>query len=202
MKIISRLLLGSALLLAAPLAHATSVLPPTFAELVTEADTIVRGTVTDVRSVSVETSRGPAIHTLVTLQVEQALKGTPGETVTLTVLGGKVGRRTLTVDGLPQFRVGERTIVFYANNGRTICPVIGARHGRFNLQADAAGGEIVLRDNGRPLTSVEDVPLPFVNNAVTLARTSSASTALSRGAFEAAISSALQAQRTPVARPN
>lgn len=192
------LVLGA--LLGATLARATSILPPTFDELVTEADTIVRGTVTKVECVEVESSRGPAVHTLVTLSVERALKGSPGESVTLRLLGGSVGKRTLKVDGLPQFRVGERTVVFFANNNRTMCPVIGARHGRYRIERDAAGGaEVIARDNGRPLASLDEVPLPFVPAAATRGLASTA--AISLGAFESSISSALQ-KHVPTARPN
>lgn len=200
MKILRRALASSAFLLCAALARATSILPPTFPDLVTEADTIVRGTVTDVHCVAVETSRGQAIHTLVTLRVERAIKGAPGETLTLTILGGTVGKRTLAIDGLPQFRVGERTLVFLANNGRTMCPVIGARHGRFNIEHDAGTGrDYVTRDNGRPLISLDDVALPFAPAA--LNRTVTTANAVALGAFEASIASALQ-NRAPVARPN
>lgn len=198
MIIFFRLLALAACALSPLLVRATSILPPTFDELVAEADTIVRGTVAEVRCVTVETSRGPAIHTLVTLQVERALKGSAAETVTLRLLGGTVGKRTLTVDGLPQFHAGQRTVVFFANNHRTMCPVIGARHGRFLIERDAATNtDVVLRDNRRPLTSVEDVPLPF---APPVAARALSAPALSLGAFEASVSSALQ-KTVPTARP-
>jgi hypothetical protein len=192
-------------------ASATSVLAPTFQELVAEADTIIRGTVTEVRSVSVDSPTGrPTLRTLVTLQVERALKGTPGASVTLTLPGGKVGRRTLEVDGMPRFKVGERTVVFFAHNGEVFCPVIGARHGRYAIRQDAAtGADYIARDNGAPLTSLEEVVRPFVDtpDAAAGVAPAAAGSALAAGralapaAFEAAILGEL-GKTTPIARPN
>jgi hypothetical protein len=201
MKTLRRLAAFAVGLACAAGASATTIIPPTFNELVTEADTIVRGTVTEVHSVAVPSSQGPAIHTLVTLKVERALKGSPGDSLTLTLLGGTVGRRTLRVEGLPQFHVGERTIVFVAKNGRVMCPVIGARHGLFRVTADANGtADIVTRDNGQPLTSVEQVPQSL--DGATPERLVSAATApLDVQTFEARITDALAEQRPNVAQP-
>jgi hypothetical protein len=137
---------------------AMSVFPPTFTELVDSADFIARGVVTDVHSETIDTTQGPAIHTLVTLHVEMVLKGSPGADVTLSFLGGKVGRRTLSVVGMPRFEVGQREIVFVSRNGQSICPLVAAGHGRYHVRHDAAGNrDYVARDNNAPLASAEDV---------------------------------------------
>ncbi len=176
-------------------AVAMTVLPPTFPELVAEAETIVRGQVTAVRSEEFDSPQGRGIRTLITLTVERTLKGAPGDTVTLSLMGGTVGRRTLAIAGMPQFQVGDRQIVFMADNGRVFCPLIGIGHGRYHVRTDAATGrEYVARDNGVPLASAGDVVMPLANGAV-LARLASPASALAPAAFEAQIT-ATAAQQT------
>lgn len=195
------LVLLTASLAAAPLTRATSVIPPTFAELVAEAETVVRGVVTEVRAEEFDSPQGKGVRTLVTLRVERALKGTPGESVTLSILGGTVGKRTLKVVGLPQFQVGQRQIVFFANNGRVLCPLIGAGHGRYHVMTDAATQrEYVMRDNQVPLTSTDEIPLPLESTAVT-ARVKSSTDALTLGAFEAQVVDALGRGESNQQRP-
>ena len=182
-------------LLLAPAARATSVLAPTFAELVAEADTIVRGTVTAVRSETFDSPQGPGIHTFVTLRVERALKGTPGDSVTLRLLGGTVGPRTLRVVGLPTFAVGQRQLVFFAHNGQTLCPLIGAGHGRYHVLTDpATHRDHIARDNTVPLASTDEIPLPLASPAVAAvtARVKSPSAALTLAAFETQIADTLR----------
>jgi hypothetical protein len=139
-------------------AHAMSVIAPSFQELVGSATVVVRGVVTDVHAVTVETAQGTAIRTLVTFQVERVLKGTAGDTLTLTFLGGKVGKRTLAILGMPTFKVGDREIVFVGNNGQTICPVLAAGYGRYHVRHDAASNrDFVARDNNAPLVTTDQV---------------------------------------------
>lgn len=188
-------------IVATPLARATSVIPPTFAELVAEAETVVRGVVTEVHAEEFDSPQGKGVRTLVTLRVERALKGTPGESVTLRILGGTVGKRTLKVVGLPQFQVGQRQIVFFANNGRVICPLIGAGHGRYHVMTDAATHrEYVTRDNQVPLTSTDEIPLPLEGTAVA-ARVKSSADALTLTAFETQVVDALGRGETSQQRP-
>ena len=127
-----------ALVIVVSVSRATSVVPPTFDELVAESEAVIRGIVTDVRAEEFDSPQGPGIRTLVTLRVERALKGSAGETITLVQLGGRVGGRALRVAGLPEFKAGDRQVVFVAGNGRVICPVIAGIFGRFLVQTDVA----------------------------------------------------------------
>lgn len=157
-----RLFASLVVILVVPLARAVSVVPPTLEELVSEADVVVRGIVTEVRGVEFDSPQGRGIRTIVTLRVERTLKGSAGETVTLLQLGGTVRGRTLRVAGLPQFKPGDRQIVFVAGNGRMICPVIGGVFGRFFVRVDAATGrDQIFRNDGAPLVSIADIPSPF-----------------------------------------
>lgn len=145
-----------------PRAGATSVVPPTFPELVAESEMILRGVVTAIRTEEFDAPEGRGIRTLVTLRVERALKGDPGPSLTVSILGGRVGRRSLRIEGVPRFAEGDRQIVFLAGNGQVFCPLIGLGHGRYPIRTDSVTGrEFVARDNGRPLQSVDEVILPL-----------------------------------------
>ncbi|MBC7368044.1 MAG: hypothetical protein H7343_14730 [Undibacterium sp.] len=189
------LALAAALLLSAPAAQAMSVVPPTFPELVAEAESIVRGKVTALRSAYDETSPGRPIRTYVTFSVERTLKGTAptADSVTLVFLGGTVGSDSLEVAGMPKFNIGDREIVFVARNGHTFCPLIGAGHGRYRVLHDATTQrDYVARENRTPLESTTEVALPL--EAPAAARLKSAARALSPADFETSV---LQALATP-----
>jgi len=163
LRLLTAALLGLTIVAAS---RAMSVLAPSFDELVSAATTVFRGTVTDVHSVTVDTPQGSAIRTLVTFQVEHALKGAPAATTTLSFLGGKVGRRTLSVVGMPRFAVGEREIVFVGRNGNAICPVLAGGHGRYHVRHDGkTNRDFMARDNNAPLTSTDDVAKPLEPSA-------------------------------------
>src|SRR5437660_665891 len=98
-------------------ALATTVIPPSFDELVSRAEVIVQGTVTDVRSQWVGEGGQRHINSYVTFKVEDAIKGKPGAQITLQMLGGTVGSETMEVTDAPKFKVGDRDILFVENNG-------------------------------------------------------------------------------------
>ncbi|MCX6955866.1 MAG: hypothetical protein NTV51_27295 [Verrucomicrobia bacterium] len=178
-------------LLFAPLVRAMSVVPPTFAELVAEATAVVRGEVTGVRTEEFDSPQGRGIRTLVTFRVERTLKGASADTLTLTFLGGTVGKRSLRIAGMPSFTAGQREIVFVARNGEVLCPLIGAGHGRYHVVTEpATQREYVTRDNLVPLSSTDQISLPLESTAVA-ARVTSAADALTLSAFEAQIVDAL-----------
>ncbi len=193
------------LLLALPPAtRATSIIPPSFAELVAESDTIARGTVTAIRSEAFESPQGRGIHTFVTFRIERTLKGTPADTITLRFLGGTVGPRTLRVVGTPTFTVGQRQLVFFARNGTTMCPLIGAGHGRYHVVTDTATQrDYVTRDNAVPLTSTDEIVLPLSAGptADLLARRLTTDQALTLAAFETQIMDSIARAATTPQRP-
>ncbi len=187
----ARRLLSLGLLFSLALAgRAMSVIAPTFDQLVQDSATVFRGTVTDIHCVTVDTPQGPAIRTLVTLQVERALKGSPESQVTLSFLGGKVGHRTLRVLGMPTFSVGQHEIVFVGANGNSVCPVLAGGHGRYHVRHDAKSGrDYVARENNAPLTSTDDVTKPLEG---TVAAPANAATAITPDDFEARIQNSLR----------
>lgn len=193
------LLLSGLLHLAAPAARALSVIPPTFAELVAESESIVRGEVTALRSAYDDASPGRPIRTYVTFKVVRTLKGPAptGDTVTLIFLGGTVGTDSLSVPGMPTFSPGDREIVFVARNAKTYCPLIAAGHGRYRILRDATTQrDYVARENRTPLEDPAEVVLPLTASEI-VARLKSPARALSPEDFEARISRAVAEPAVP-----
>ena len=193
-------LLGVMLCLAATrAARATSVIPPTFPELVAEAEAIVRGRVTDIAVRRSSAPDGtPVIKTHVTFSVERTLKGPERASVTLELLGGTIGDESLVVTGLPRFELGSTDYLFVERNGVQFCPLVAVRHGRYRLLREAGGREFVARDNAVPLTDVTQVVLPLAALPDVL-RSASVAGALTPSAFEAAVIAEL-ARTIPAAR--
>jgi hypothetical protein len=190
----------------APLARGTSVVPPTFSELVAEADAIYRGRVMSIqpRRVARADGDGSVIKTFVTFRVERVLKGPLQKEVTLEFLGGTLGDEKLEVTGMPKFNLGAREIVFVQKNGVQFCPLVALTHGRYRvLRDEATAREHIARDNGMPLITTAEVEFPMaaLPGPVRAARAADASAALTPEAFEASILS--EAQRPPLsANPN
>src|SRR5437016_6889966 len=157
MKKFSRLSVSGSLLVIACVALATTVIPPSFDDLVSRAEMIFQGTVTDVRSEWTGEGGQRHIASYVTFKVDDAIKGNPGAKVTLNLLGGTVGAETMEVTDAPKFKVGDRDILFVENNGTQFIPLVGIMHGRFHVQKDQAGRDVVLTNDGAPLTDVNQL---------------------------------------------
>lgn len=94
-------------------------------------------------------------HTFVTFRIESLVKGSSadGNTITLRFLGGPDGTgRVMTVAGLPQFRVGDRDVLFVKQEGDKLCPIVDWEHGRMRIvRGDAytaLGGELWITPEG------------------------------------------------------
>ena len=139
-------------------ALATTVVPPTFAEMADRADLVFVGKAVGSHSEwrSVGTSR--VIFTLVEFEAQEVLKGTAGKTVTLQFLGGTVGDATLEVAGVPRFNAGDRVLLFVEGNGVQFCPLVGVYHGQFGVRKDETSGrDIVVMHNGKLLRDVAEI---------------------------------------------
>lgn len=150
------LLLLSAILAFVSASRATTVIPPTFEQLVADADTIFQGTVTNVRSIWSGEGAQRHIETYVTVQIEDVLKGTPGQTYTLQILGGTVDGETMEVTDSPKFSIGDRDILFVEHNGTQFVPLVGINNGRFHIQQNQqTGRDIVTNGEGAPVRDVK-----------------------------------------------
>ena len=157
MKKLSYSLLVASSIVLMSAALATTVIPPSFDDLVSRAETIFQGTVVDVRSEWTGEGAQRHIASYVTFNVDDTIKGNPGAKVTLNLLGGTVGAETMEVTDAPKFKVGDRDILFVENNGTQFIPLVGIMHGRFHVQKDQAGRDVVLTNDGAPLTDVNQL---------------------------------------------
>lgn len=178
----------------APAAHATSVVPPSFPELVSEADAIYRGRVTaSIARYVPRPDGGNVIKTYLTFAIDRVIKGSPQSQIILEFLGGTIGEDTLTVSGMPRFTIGSPEIIFVQKNGIQFCPLVAVMHGRYRILRDAAAGrEFIARDNGLPLAHPSEVELPMTPLPAPLQAAAAAARGLTPASFEASITSELQ----------
>jgi hypothetical protein len=148
---------GIFLLFAASRAFATSVIAPSFDDLVTRADLIFTGQVISQHSEWRDTGGKRSIVTIVKFGIEQIHKGKAGVTVKLQFLGGAIGAVTLDVSDMPKFTQGERVVLFVEKNSVNASPLIGFYHGKFSLHKDASGRDAVLKHNGEALVDVAEL---------------------------------------------
>ena len=152
MKRPSYLSLFTALIFGVGAAQATTVIPPTFDELVRQAEVIFQGTVTNVRSVWEGEGAQRHIDTYVTFQVQDSVKGNAGTSYTIRMLGGTVGDETMEVTDTPKFAVGDQDILFVEHNNEQFVPLVGIKHGRFRVQHDEQTlRDVVLNGEGEPV---------------------------------------------------
>lgn len=112
------------------------------AELIADAEVVA---IQQRNSDVVEPGDADLPHTFVTFAIHQSIKGrsSAGDTITLRFLGGPNGRGQVTmVPGMPEFRVGDRDILFIRHNGTTMCPVFGWERGRLRLVRDGVYDEL------------------------------------------------------------
>ncbi len=178
------------------LLHATSVVAPSFAELVAEAETIVRARVLSVRAAWVDSPQGRVIKTYVTFATQRQLKGRSTPQFTLELFGGELDGQGMRIAGLPQFEAGQSEMLFVSGNGVQFCPLVGLMHGRYRIRTDPANArEYLTRNDGVPLVSEHDVQLPQGANPLE-ARTKTVAAALSPLAFEQRINVELSRRAT------
>lgn len=136
-----RFVMTCLILAAAASLDATVVIPADLGQLSREARAIVRGRVVAVDAQWTDDRR--TIETIVTLQIEEYLKGQLGDTVRFRVPGGTLGRFRNVVVGAPRFEVGQRVIVFLGASGPTIPFVLGFNQGLYRIAQSARGSSMV-----------------------------------------------------------
>ena len=169
------------------IANATTVIPPKFDELVGRAEIIFEGEVTGLQSQWIGEGAKHRIVTFVTFKVDDALKGAPGTTYSMRMLGGTVDGRTMEVTDAPKFKVGDRDFLFVENNGSQFIPLVGIQHGRFRVQKDLTGRDTLVTGEGHSLTDVNQLGGDEKTTAQTKA-------ALSLNDFKSAIRSRISQQ--------
>jgi hypothetical protein len=139
------LLLIACVCAAVPLS-ATLIVPAEFRQVVAESTLIVRGRVTDVRAVDI---RDVGVETVVTVAVENVLKGQSERFVYLRVPGGEIGRYRYVMVGAPVFRTGQRAMLFLKRGPDNFWRPFGLNQGVFRIHPD-------------PVTGLPVVPPPLV----------------------------------------
>jgi hypothetical protein len=134
--------------------RATTVIPPTFDELVDQAEIIFQCNVTRVSSEWVGEGAQRHIMSYVTFKVEESLKGDPGQSYTVRMLGGTVDGETMGVSDAPKFQVGDKDILFVQNNGSQFIPLVGIMHGRFHVRTNESGQQVVTNNEDEPVKNV------------------------------------------------
>jgi hypothetical protein len=153
--------------------RATTIIPADLGELSRDARAIVRGRIAALDTQWTE-DRG-TIETIVTLEVEQYLKGALGPTLRFRVPGGDLGRFRSIVVGAPEFVVDEHVVVFLGARGPSVPYVLGLSQGVFRVVR-------AVNNTGWLVTS--PALLPAAGGAVPIVRGDPTRRALPLGDFE------------------
>ena len=145
------------LILAAAPARAIVYVSTDFPTLVADARAIVVGRVVALEARWNDGRHG--IETLVTLEVEQYLKGDLGTSVTVRTPGGQIGPYLSLMPGAPRFAEGDEVALFLAGNGPALPHVLGLSQGVFRIVVDGAGRRVVVPEM---LSASSQVPMPVV----------------------------------------
>ena len=115
-------------------------------ELVNQSDWIVVGVVTEKESLW--DTQHSQINTLITLAVEEWVKGEPrGNKIMFKIPGGEVGEVSQRVGNVPTFRIDEEVLVFLQSQGDDTITVVGDRQGKRVIEnGNIAGSDISLAE--------------------------------------------------------
>ena len=141
-------------------AQATTVKRMTLSEVVRAAEVIVAGEVASIDDSVWDAERGMP-YTEVVFLVNRALKGEvgAGQELRLRFQGGTAPNGlTLTVSGMPTFRLHQRVVLFAAGGTgeQRACPLVGWWQGLYRLRP-GGGGLSVTDHAGRAVVGVDDV---------------------------------------------
>ena len=115
----------------------------TLDDLALRADSVLVGEVTDI---TIYQEGEGNIYTLVTVSVEQTIKGESEGEVVIRVLGGEVNGQVLWVEDAPSFQSGERAVVFL-EEGEGILSVVGGFQGKFTIdENNMVSGNMLLTE--------------------------------------------------------
>lgn len=139
------------------LAQASTVMQMDFAEVVETAQLIFEGEVSAVESRQVSDG---TIHTFVTLQITDILKGSySGNEIELSFLGGSIGDRRLDVTDLQIPALGETGFYFVESLTTTqVNPLVGWAQGHYLIESAADGSKVVTTPAHEPIVTLDALP--------------------------------------------
>ncbi|MFI5395968.1 MAG: matrixin family metalloprotease [Candidatus Binatia bacterium] len=133
-------------LLVAEVAFGTTFILMDDETLLHSSDVVVVGTVTAIESGG---DPGGPIYTYVHVLPERVIKGPVGlDPVVLREPGGSTGERVEWVYGVPEFSVGERSLLFLSRNPDGTLQTHSLAMGKYALRVDATGRTTAVRDLG------------------------------------------------------
>jgi matrixin/thrombospondin type 3 repeat protein len=121
-------------------AGATTFVGVTERTLARTAEAIVVGAIEHIETVG---GRDGTVDTLVTVRVEQTLKGDVGTRVTLKQPGGRLPDRVMWIAGSPRFAVGERQLLFLSAHSDGTARTTDFGMGQFVLRPHARTGALL-----------------------------------------------------------
>src|ERR1700682_2015710 len=133
----------SLLLLAAPSLRAATFLVADDATLVRASRAVGSGTV---GALHTRWAPGGWIETVTEIEVDEAIKGTPGSEIDVVELGGVVDGIGYIVPGAASFTPGERVLLFLETNDRGDWVPKNMSVGKFSERVDGRGRRLLLRD--------------------------------------------------------
>jgi len=121
---------------------ATTLVPLSFEQLVSESSSVVYGRVVDVRSQWTADRR--FIESVVSIEILKGMKGTERESISFTVPGGQVGRYLNVIPGAPTFAAGDLAVFFLTAHGPRLPVTTGLTQGIYRVQRDSRTGEVLV----------------------------------------------------------
>ena len=120
---------------------ATTVLPLDLDYLVKQSWVIAQVTVGNLQSFSTGTPGSSPIATRVTFVIQKVYKGQISGSADIDFLGGTIGTRRVSIPGMPQFKQGQRLIVFLTNpSEKRVSGTVGLDQGALRIVFDPETG--------------------------------------------------------------
>ncbi len=135
--------------------NASSVREVTMDEMLQACQFVFEG---EVLSMKAEENFQGRIHTFVTYEIQDVIKGGyPSDTIVLSFLGGTVGEVSMSVSEMQLPEVGEQGIYFVESLDRSqVHPLYGWQQGHFIVEPDVdTGTAMVLTSGKKPVIGVE-----------------------------------------------
>ncbi len=130
-----------AVALAVP-AHALTLTPVTFEEIVAEATAVVYARVAEVRGRWTADRR--AIESIVALDALRYFKGDLGEHVAIRLPGGEAGGFVNVLPGVPVLHEGDLVVLFLGSKGPVMPSIVGLTQGVFRVAVDPRAGTALV----------------------------------------------------------
>jgi hypothetical protein len=137
---------------------ASTFLAMNHAELIAESEAVIQGQVLKVHSFWDPSGRIVLSEALV--RVEDWIVGDSATVVRVQTVGGNVGGFVVEAHGFPEFKAGERLILFLSQENDGVNKVTGYQFGQYRVKRDKAGVEYavpaldlgagVVTEDGRP----------------------------------------------------